>query len=112
MATGGKDRQSREQRERARAYQIRQEIHRRQGQRRRRDNVLALVVGLLVIVGAAALQTAYFVGGPGAPAPAPTVTDTPVPGSTSIDPLLPDPGSSDSTSTDPLAPVPDTSPTP
>lgn len=89
MATGGKDRQSREQRERSRAYQARQELHRRQGRRRTRDNVLALVVGLVVIGAAVGLQTVYFVAGPGAPAPQPTVADTPSPASTG--PLLPDP---------------------
>jgi peptidyl-prolyl cis-trans isomerase B (cyclophilin B) len=90
VATGGKDRQSREQRERARAYQVRQELHRRQGQRRRRDNLLGIVVGLVVIAGAIGAQTAYFVAGPGAPAPAPTVTDSPSP-STSLDAPLPEP---------------------
>lgn len=87
MATGGKDRQSREQRERARVYQARQELHRRQGQRRRRDNIVAIVVGLLVIAGAVAVQTAYFVAGPGAPAPAPSVTDTPSTSTPSDTPL-------------------------
>ncbi|BAJ76476.1 predicted dioxygenase [Microbacterium testaceum StLB037] len=90
MATGGKDRQSREQRERARAYQARQELHRRQGQRRRRDNLLGVVVGVIVIAGAIAAQTAYFVAGPGAPAPSPTVTDSPSP-STAPDAPLPEP---------------------
>lgn len=88
MATGGKDRQSREQRERARIYQARQELHRRQGQRRRRDNVLGLVVGIVVIAGAIAAQTAYFVAGPGAPASAPTVTDSPSPSVVPDAPLL------------------------
>ena len=89
MATGGKARQSREQRERARAYQARQDLHRRQGRRRLRDNVLALVVGLVVIGAAVGLQTVYFVAGPGAPAPEPTVVDTPSPAPSG--PVLPDP---------------------
>lgn len=72
MATRGKDRQTREQRERARAYQARVELHERQGRRRTRDNVIALVAGLLVILGAVGAQTAYFVAGPGAPEPAPS----------------------------------------
>lgn len=70
-------------------YQARQELHRRQGRRRLRDNVLALVIGLVVIAGAIAVQTVYFVGGPGAPAPTPSVSDTPSPAVT--DPLVPDP---------------------
>ena len=90
MATGGKDRQSREQRDRARAYQARQELFQRQGRRRRRDNVVAVVVGLVVIAGAVAAQTAYFVAGPGAPAPTPSVTDTPSP-SSSPQATLPEP---------------------
>ena len=89
MATGGKDRQSREQRERTRAYQARQELHRREGRRRTRDNVLALVVGVVVIGAAIGLQTVYFVAGPGAPAPEPTVVDTPSP--VPSGPVLPDP---------------------
>lgn len=89
MATGGKDRQSREQRERARVYQARQEMHQRQGRRRGRDNVLALIIGLAVIAGAIGVQTLYFVSGPGAPVPAPSSTGTPTPGSTT--PVAPEP---------------------
>ena len=82
VAARGKDRRTREQRERARAYQARLELHDRQGRRRTRDNLIGLIVGLLVIAGAIALQTAYFVTGPGAPTPeqSSTVTpETPVP---------------------------------
>ncbi|MBB3158163.1 peptidyl-prolyl cis-trans isomerase B (cyclophilin B) [Microbacterium proteolyticum] len=74
MATRGNDRQTREQRERARAYQARLELHQRQGRRRTRDNAIALVVGLVVILGAVGAQTAYFVAGPGTPEPLPTST--------------------------------------
>ncbi|MDU0368594.1 dioxygenase [Microbacterium sp. KSW4-17] len=70
MATRGKDRQTREQRERARAYQVRVALHERQRRRRTRDDVLGVVIGLVVIAGAVGAQTAYFVAGPGAPAPA------------------------------------------
>jgi peptidyl-prolyl cis-trans isomerase B (cyclophilin B) len=77
VATRGNDRQTREQRERARAYQARLELHERQGRRRTRDNVIALVVGLLVVLGAIGAQTAYFVAGPGTPEPVPTSTSTP-----------------------------------
>ncbi|MCJ1707350.1 dioxygenase [Microbacterium sp. VKM Ac-2923] len=77
MATRGKDRQTREQRERARAYQARVELHERQGRRRARDNVTALVVGLVVILGAVGSQTAYFAAGPGAPEPVPSTTPAP-----------------------------------
>lgn len=77
MATRGKDRQTREQRERARAYRARVELHERQGRRRTRDNVIALVVGLVVILGAVGSQTAYFAAGPGAPEPIPSTTPSP-----------------------------------
>ena len=90
MATGGKDRQTREQRERARVYQARQELHRRTGARRRRDNLLALVVGAVVILGAVGAQTLYFTVGPGAPEPAVTDTPTPTPAPPASDPPAPD----------------------
>ena len=85
VAARGKDRQAREQRERARAYQARLELHERQGRRRTRDNLFGLVVGLVLIAGAVGAQTAYFVAGPGAPDPAPSSTDTPAtPASTEV----------------------------
>lgn len=74
MANGGKDRSSRESRERARLYQARQEFHRAQARRRTRDNLVAGIVGGLLILGVVGAQTAYFVTGPGAPAPSPTTT--------------------------------------
>jgi hypothetical protein len=79
VANGGKDRSSRESRERARVYQARQEFHSGQARRRTRDNVVAGVVGGLLILGVVGAQTAYFVAGPGAPEPAPTTTGTPTP---------------------------------
>ncbi|MFZ8757372.1 dioxygenase [Microbacterium sp. HMH0099] len=82
MATGGKDRQSREQRERARIYQARRDLHERTIRRRTRDNVLAAVIGGLVVLAAVGAQTAYFVAGPGAPAPVPSETATPAPSET------------------------------
>ncbi|MFB3979537.1 dioxygenase [Microbacterium proteolyticum] len=100
MATGGKDRQSRE---RARAYQARQELHRLQVRRRVRDNVVGLGVGLVVIAGAIGLQTAYFVAGPGAPTPAPSSTDSPSPAATDS----PSPAATDSGEPDPaVSPTP------
>ena len=73
MATGGKDRESRE---RTRLYQARQEFHAGQGRRRTRDNLVAGIAGGLLILGVVAVQTAYFVAGPGAPEPTPTPTQT------------------------------------
>ena len=74
MATGGKDRESRE---RTRLYRARQEFHASQGRRRTRDNLIAGIAGGLLILGVVAAQTAYFVAGPGAPEPVPTSTPTP-----------------------------------
>ena len=76
MATGGKDRGTRESRERTRLYQARQEFHAGQGRRRTRDNLIAGIAGGLLILGVVAVQTAYFVAGPGAPEPTPTPTQT------------------------------------
>ena len=77
MANGGKDRGTRESRERARLYQARQEFHSGRARRRTRDNLIAGIAGGLLIVGVLAVQTAYCVTGPGAPVPTPTTSSTP-----------------------------------
>jgi hypothetical protein len=77
VATGGKDRDTRATRERARLYQARREFHAGQERRRTRDNLIAGIAGGLLILGLVAAQTVYFVAGPGAPEPAPTSTPTP-----------------------------------
>lgn len=61
----------REARDRLRRYTARQTVHAHRGARRRRDNMLA--IGVLVIVTALAgvLQVFYFASGPGAPEPTP-----------------------------------------
>ncbi|SFS04904.1 hypothetical protein SAMN04487846_1890 [Microbacterium sp. cf046] len=74
MATGGKQRDSRDGRERARVYQARRAFHESQAKRRTRDNVIAGVGGGLLILAVIAGQVAYFVAGPGAPAPTPSAT--------------------------------------
>ncbi|MFV0319422.1 MAG: dioxygenase [Microbacterium sp.] len=79
MATGGrspKARSEREERERARVYQARAQFHDARIRRRTRDNVVAGVVGGLLIAGVIAGQIAYYVVGPGAPEPVPTPTPT------------------------------------
>lgn len=78
MANGGRERSAREARERARLYQARQEFQRGIERRRTRDNVIAGIVGGLLLAGVFAVQTAYFTAGPGAPEPSPTSTPTPV----------------------------------
>lgn len=77
MANGGKDRGTRESRERARLYRARQEFHNGQARRRTRDNLIAGIAGGVLLLGVLAVQTAYFVTGPGAPEPAPTTTTEP-----------------------------------
>lgn len=82
MAVGSKDRKDREARaarERTRLYQARREFHEGQARRRRRDDLIAGIVGGVLVLGIAAAQTVYFVSGPGAPEPAPTSTPTPTP---------------------------------
>lgn len=82
MATGGKDRGARAERERARLYQARKAYHEGLERRRRRDNVIAVVAGGLLIAGITAGQVAYFTVGPGLPEPEPTETSTPAPSET------------------------------
>jgi len=76
VATGGKNRDARAARERVRLYQARQELHDARALRRRRDNVVASVVGgilILVIVGG---QLAFYTLGPGVPKPSPSPSAT------------------------------------
>ncbi len=79
MATGGKQRDTRAERERVRVYQARQAFHAGQSRRRTRDNLIAGIGGGLLILAVVAGQTAYFTVGPGAPVPTPTPTTTPSP---------------------------------
>ncbi|GMA27620.1 peptidylprolyl isomerase [Arenivirga flava] len=69
--------QDREARDRLRRYAARQEVHRRQGRRRLRDNVWA-VAGVIVVAGlATATQISYFSVGPGVPEPTPSASASP-----------------------------------
>lgn len=66
--------QEREARARLRAYQARQRVHEMRIARRARDNwiaAIALVIILVLVVGA---QIFFFAGGPGTPAPTPSAT--------------------------------------
>lgn len=91
MANGGKDRSTRESRERARLYQARREFHAGQARRRTRDNLIAGIAGGALILGVLAAQTAYFVAGPGAPEPVPTPTPTSTVAPTPSDSPAPEP---------------------
>lgn len=79
MASGskGESRSEREQRERTRLYQARTAAFEAKAKRRRRDNIIAGVVGGLIVAGAIASQAVYYYAGPGLPAP--VMTDTPSP---------------------------------
>ena len=96
MAAGGKQRGTREERERARVYQARRAYHEGQSRRRTRDNLIAGVAGGLLIVAVIAGQAAYFVVGPGVPAPSPSPSST----------VAPEPSAS------PTAPTPAATPEP
>ena len=94
MATGGKDRGAREARERARVYQARQQLHEDQARRRRRDNLLAGIIGGVLILGVLGAQTLFFTVGPGAPVPSPTPSMSPSPGMTPAPSETPTPSES------------------
>jgi hypothetical protein len=79
VAAGGKQRGTREERERARVYQARRAYHEGQSRRRTRDDLIAGVAGGLLIVAVIAGQAAYFVVGPGAPSPTPSPSSTVTP---------------------------------
>lgn len=82
MAAGSSKKATQHARERARLYEARQQLHRHRIERRRRDNLVAGIVGGLLLVGILGGQAAYFTLGPGAPSPEPTSTVTPVPSPT------------------------------
>jgi hypothetical protein len=79
VATGGRQRGTRDERERARVYQARRSFHEGQSRRRTRDNLVAGIGGGILILAVIAGQTAYFLAGPGAPSPEPTSSSTPAP---------------------------------
>lgn len=70
-------REQREARERLRHYSARTAVHSRTLSRRKRDNFLAVGVGLVVIALVAAAQVFYFSQGPGTPESAPSFTPDP-----------------------------------
>jgi hypothetical protein len=77
VATGGKNRDARAARDRTRLYEARRQFHEGQARRRTRDNLIAGIVGGVLVLGLIGAQTVYFVAGPGAPDPAPSSTPTP-----------------------------------
>lgn len=79
MATGGKQRDTRAERERVRVYQARRALHIEQSRRRTRDNLIAGIGGGLLILAVIGGQVAYFMAGPGAPVPTPSATPSATP---------------------------------
>lgn len=77
MASNRQQREQREARERLRAYQARQQVHEVGAARVRRDQVIAIAGGLLVVALAVTAQVVYFTSGPGAPEP--VASETPLP---------------------------------
>jgi len=70
-------REQRVARERLRHYSARNSVHENTVARRKRDNLLAVGVGLVVIALVATAQVFYFSSGPGMPEPAPSFTADP-----------------------------------
>lgn len=79
MATGSKSNKDRAERERARLYAARTQLHEAARKRRVRDNIIAGVVGGILLLGAIGAQVAYFSAGPGVLTPTPTLSPTQVP---------------------------------
>lgn len=65
MAAGGRNKDARVARERARAYHARRQLHAAQVHRRRRDNLVAGIGGGILLVAILAGQFAFFAAGPG-----------------------------------------------
>jgi type II secretory pathway pseudopilin PulG len=104
VASGGKDRSSREARERARVYQARQQLHASEKRRRTRDNIVAAIAGGVIVLAAIGAQVAYFTAGPGAPEPTATTEPTPTPGSDAT--TVPSPDATSSSTPEPEATTP------
>jgi hypothetical protein len=98
----GKDRGSREARERARVYQARQELHAGQSRRRRRDNLVGALAGGVLVLAAIGAQTAYFSVGPGAPEPSPSPSTPDTPSA----PATPSPSATPTPTDSPAGPTP------
>lgn len=82
-------RAEREARRRAQAYAVRQAVHAERGERRRRDDRIAVGAFALVVGLSIAAETAFFTIGPGAPATA--VTPMPTPSSSVSGSVTPSP---------------------
>lgn len=72
-----KSRDQRAERERARLYQARRDLHAAVGRRRVRDNLIAAIGGGVLILAVVGGQVAFYTVGPGAPAPSASPTPSP-----------------------------------
>lgn len=81
MAAGGSRQRAKTEAERARLYAARTQWHARQVSRRRRDTVIAVVAGAVVVIGAVVSQTlhAQVVAPQPSPSPSAPVSETPAP---------------------------------
>lgn len=79
MAASNKDREKRLAREREQHYRARKQLHDGIVNRRRRDNVIAGVVGGILILLVVGGQVAFYTVGPGTPAPSPSTSVSPTP---------------------------------
>lgn len=78
MASSKKhSREQREARGRLRQYSARKLVHDNTVSRRKRDNILAVGIGLIVIALVSTAQVFYFTAGPGTPEPEPSFTADP-----------------------------------
>jgi len=71
------EREAREARDRLKLYNARQTVFQTKRKRRRRDNLVAIVGGLVVIALATGAQILYFSAGPGVPEATPSASPTP-----------------------------------
>ena len=73
-ASKNTQREAREARERLRRYNARQSVHEHQLRRRKRDNLFAMGVLVVIAALAAVTQIFYFNGGPGTPVASPSAS--------------------------------------
>jgi len=71
------EREAREARDRLKLYNARQSVFQTKRKRRRRDNLIAVIGGLVVIALATGAQILYFSAGPGVPEATPSASSTP-----------------------------------
>jgi peptidyl-prolyl cis-trans isomerase B (cyclophilin B) len=71
------ERDAREARDRLKLYNARQTVHATKVTRRRRDNLIAVIAGLVVIALATGAQILFFSAGPGVPEAEPSASATP-----------------------------------